>query len=175
MKFRHDESFLLFLPSLQYEIINLNLYFPTINPVPFRLEISEEDQVRRMLINSRARQKIGEDPQNQEWANDHSKFGFKMLRQMGWSQGKGLGKQENGMTSHLKISKKQINSGLGFNHDLSNNWTTHGVSFETILKRLNEDDGSMENDHVQLVETEPLKPKTTTVSKHRRSVVLYPT
>lgn len=42
---------------------------------------------------------------------DKSKYGFRMLQQMGWKEGKGLGANEDGDTTHVRISKKQDNSG----------------------------------------------------------------
>lgn len=53
------------------------------------------------------------DTQNQAWANDKSKFGYKMLQKMGWKEGKGLGLKENGMTEHLRFKKKTSAGGLG--------------------------------------------------------------
>ena len=35
-----------------------------------------------------------------------------MLSKMGWSEGKGLGAQENGTTSHVKVSKRRENLGI---------------------------------------------------------------
>jgi hypothetical protein len=34
-----------------------------------------------------------------------------MLQAMGWSEGKGLGKNEDGMASHIKVSLKANNLG----------------------------------------------------------------
>ena len=37
-----------------------------------------------------------------------------MLSKMGWSEGKGLGSNENGTTSHVKVSKRKENLGKLF-------------------------------------------------------------
>ena len=36
-----------------------------------------------------------------------------MLQKFGWTQGKGLGKNEQGQTAHIKVKQKQDNLGLG--------------------------------------------------------------
>jgi Pin2-interacting protein X1 len=40
-----------------------------------------------------------------------------MLQKMGWSEGKGLGANEDGMTDHVKITKKDDNMGTPFIRD----------------------------------------------------------
>ena len=40
-------------------------------------------------------------------------FGKKMLQKMGWSEGKGLGKSEQGVTSHVRVKKREEAVGLG--------------------------------------------------------------
>lgn len=47
---------------------------------------------------------MGPDPQNTFWANDQTRFGLKMLQKMGWTEGKGLGKYEQGQTTHVKLT-----------------------------------------------------------------------
>lgn len=43
---------------------------------------------------------------------DSNKFGQKMLERMGWKEGKGLGRNEDGLTEHVKVSYKSDNKGL---------------------------------------------------------------
>ena len=42
-----------------------------------------------------------------------SKFGEAMLKKMGWAEGKGLGKKENGDTDCFQIKRREDQSGLG--------------------------------------------------------------
>lgn len=53
------------------------------------------------------------DTRNQTWANDKSKFGYKMLQKMGWMEGKGLGVNEDGTTEHIRIRRKTTTAGVG--------------------------------------------------------------
>eukprot|EP00940_MAST-03C_sp_MAST-3C-sp2_P003252 g3252.t1 len=77
--------------------------------------------------------------QNQRWANDTSAFGFRMLQKMGWSKGKGLGKNEDGATMHVIVKKKEDSQGLGLDEDIEGTKTLmKSVNvFEDILKELN--------------------------------------
>ena len=42
-----------------------------------------------------------------------SKFGIKIMQGMGWEQGKGLGKSENGMTDCIQIKRREEGAALG--------------------------------------------------------------
>ncbi|CAM9656214.1 unnamed protein product [Ectocarpus sp. 4 AP-2014] len=78
------------------------------------------------------------DTQNQAWKNDKSKFGLKMMQKMGWTEGKGLGKNEDGVSEHVKVAKKSNNLGLGATHDSSGaaGWASAAVSFNGVLETL---------------------------------------
>lgn len=43
----------------------------------------------------------------------YSKFARTAMAKMGWSEGKGLGKKENGISKHVSVQKRQLNAGLG--------------------------------------------------------------
>ncbi len=50
---------------------------------------------------------------NQTWAEDKNKFGYRMLQKMGWSEGKGLGKNEDGIKTHVRVKRRRTQSGIG--------------------------------------------------------------
>merc|ERR1711934_1298544 len=55
---------------------------------------------------------------NKRWAQNKSGFGFRMLQKMGWSEGKGLGKNEDGEKTFVKTARRPDNEGLGIETDL---------------------------------------------------------
>ena len=69
-------------------------------------------------------------------------FGMRMLASMGWQEGKGIGKSGSGLVKHIHAKKRAVNSGIGADarSDSSGkiDWTLNAVSFETILKGLNQ-------------------------------------
>jgi len=90
------------------------------------------------LAEPRKKQRLGGDPQNVGWERDKSKFGMKMLQKMGWSEGKGLGKTEEGMTSHIKVSMKRDNGGIGAQRNAGDNWLENTSAFDALLANLNQ-------------------------------------
>eukprot|EP00659_Diplonema_papillatum_P023106 gene23106-35412_t len=80
--------------------------------------------------------KVGRhDPNNTTWSKNKNRLGFKLLEKMGWSEGKGLGKKENGTTEHVRVKAKDDNSGLGTALDVSS-WRGNTTRFEETLQRL---------------------------------------
>ena len=86
------------------------------------------------------------DTLNSAWKNDKSGFGFKMLQKMGWSEDKGLGKNETGITANIKISKREEGLGLGMDKTTdgagAKGWNQTASSFNDVLSILKESYGS---------------------------------
>ena len=51
----------------------------------------------------RRKQRVSVDPQNSAWKQNTEKFGQKIMEQMGWSEGKGLGKGKQGITENVRL------------------------------------------------------------------------
>lgn len=76
------------------------------------------------------------DTQNQAWAADKSRFGFKMLQMMGWTEGKGLGVNEDGATAHIKMKKKDNSRGIGADIGQNDRWDSTMSGFNSVLDKL---------------------------------------
>jgi Pin2-interacting protein X1 len=76
------------------------------------------------------------DTQNQAWAADKSRFGFKMLQMMGWKEGKGLGVNEDGATAHIKMKKKDNSRGIGADIGQNDRWDSTMSGFNNVLDKL---------------------------------------
>ncbi|XP_053663370.1 PIN2/TERF1-interacting telomerase inhibitor 1 [Anopheles marshallii] len=83
---------------------------------------------------------------------DSNNFGVRMLAKLGWSVGKGLGKNENGIAEPVTNAIKKNTEGVGFVGGKDDQWTQHDADFNNLLKQLNgeediaTEDGSIEND-----------------------------
>lgn len=78
------------------------------------------------------------DPNNTAWAKDKSRFGFLMLQKMGWKEGAGLGKEQQGSTEHVKVKMLEERVGLGGEVDQHVSWTIHKDNYDRILSKLKE-------------------------------------
>jgi Pin2-interacting protein X1 len=80
------------------------------------------------------------DTQNASWQNTkQTTFAYKMMQKMGWSEGKGLGKLEDGINTHVRVQKREGSLGLGAarDRDGSAGWSSTAVSFSAVLANLN--------------------------------------
>lgn len=98
-----------------------------------------------MLAEPRSRQKWSQDPRNTNWSNDTSKFGYQMLQKMGWSEGKGLGQNLTGKTSHIRVTKNGTQAGLGLKKSHDDDWISHQEDFNALLSSLNQGGGDSES------------------------------
>lgn len=65
------------------------------------------------LAGTKVKQRFGLDPRNTNWSNDTNRFGHQYMEKMGWKPGKGLGLVQHAMTTHVKVTIKEDNVGLG--------------------------------------------------------------
>ncbi|KAK7318182.1 hypothetical protein RJT34_02881 [Clitoria ternatea] len=59
---------------------------------------------------------------------------FRLMKQMGWEEGEGLGKDKQGIKGHVRVKNKQDTIGIGV--DKPNPWAFDTTQFDNILKRL---------------------------------------
>lgn len=81
------------------------------------------------------------DTQNAAWVNEKG-FGFKMMQKMGWCEGKGLGKGEDGMTQHIKLKKKDNNLGIGAEVGQHDRWFSVTNNYDKLLEKLAQSEDS---------------------------------
>lgn len=105
------------------------------------------------LAGTKVKQRFGLDPRNTNWSNDTDRFGHQYLEKMGWQPGKGLGLVDHAMTSHVKVSIKTDNTGLGSKlakkrkNDEFDSGECAGLDvFQRILGRLNGKEEQINNE-----------------------------
>uniref|UniRef100_A0AC34R1T0 G-patch domain-containing protein n=1 Tax=Panagrolaimus sp. JU765 TaxID=591449 RepID=A0AC34R1T0_9BILA len=92
-----------------------------------------------ILAAPRYKKKIAPDPQNLKWKNDDNKIGQKMMEKMGWKDGKGLGKDEQGMKNNIKLKANYTQKGLKCGEEEVNvdkTWMSHHDEFSVLLEKL---------------------------------------
>ena len=71
--------------------------------------------------------------------SDSVDIGRHLLQKDGWHSGKGLGKNEDGSTSHVKTSRKDNVRGIGYDGAIEQTgYSAQSVGFADILRRVNE-------------------------------------
>ncbi|XP_076284629.1 uncharacterized protein LOC143211094 [Lasioglossum baleicum] len=126
-----------------------------------------------MLAEPRRKQKWALNPRGKQWSEDSNKFGQKMLEKMGWTSGKGLGANEQGMTEHVRVSFKNDAAGIGYKNDnLDKAWTEHQDGFNSFLQQLqkSQDDNVVQ---VEEVKTDTSGNSLELKSKQSRARVHY--
>ncbi|XP_076168422.1 uncharacterized protein LOC143147226 [Ptiloglossa arizonensis] len=124
-----------------------------------------------MLAEPRRKQKWNLNPRGKQWSEDSNKFGQKMLEKMGWTSGKGLGANEQGMTEYVRVAFKNDVTGIGFKKDnLDKAWTEHQDGFNDFLQELQR---SQNNNVASEVKSELSGKSLELKSKHSRARVHY--
>ncbi|KAG8187018.1 hypothetical protein JTE90_019228 [Oedothorax gibbosus] len=74
-------------------------------------------------------------PRGNLWANDEGGVGRRLLQRMGWREGRGLGRGEDGPTSPLRPTIVRGNAGLGFTEKLP--FVKESHAYDSVLENLN--------------------------------------
>lgn len=104
-----------------------------------------------MLAERRQKQKWSLNPRGKWWTEDSNKFGQKMLEKMGWTKGKGLGINEQGITEYLNVPYKKDTAGIGYNKNVDI-WMEHQEKFTYFLQQLHGNEN--QNTEIQKLERE---------------------
>jgi len=91
-----------------------------------------------LLAGPRKKQYLPLDPRNKRWQNESDKIGKRLLEKCGWNQGKGLGRQEQGITDALSLKTTVDNHGVGFSAKDAEVWIQHSEDFSQILSALHQ-------------------------------------
>lgn len=127
-----------------------------------------------MLAEPRRKQKWTLNPRGKHWSEDSNKYGQRMLEKMGWTTGKGLGVNEQGMTEHVRVSLKNDTAGVGFKmEDLDKAWTEYQEGFNDLLQELQKCQNSGSDDVVEIPSEAPNKRSLEMKSKQSRVRVHY--
>jgi len=86
---------------------------------------------------------------------------FRLMKEMGWEEGQGLGKHKQGIKEHVKVKKKQDTTGVGVDK-AANNWTFNTTEFDNILKKLKVQVAGSEDGEANRKKQEVKKTETTT-------------
>ena len=90
------------------------------------------------LAETKFKRRIGDDPNNKNWSADKNGLGYRLLRKMGWTDGKGLGANLDGATKHVQFTACKDNLGIGAELNYEDKWIEQTASFDDLLKKLND-------------------------------------
>jgi len=88
-------------------------------------------------------ERIGNDPRNLTWSDDKSRFSYKHMTNLGWSDSSGIGGCDlSGNPNHIAVARKFDNGGIGMararkdGDDQAAGAGPAGRGFDDVLKRL---------------------------------------
>ncbi|KAL7188980.1 hypothetical protein ACSBR1_038778 [Camellia fascicularis] len=73
---------------------------------------------------------------------------FRLMKQMGWEEGEGLGKDNQGIKGHVRVKNKRDTAGIGVD-EAKKNWAFDTTQFDNILKRLKVQSTEINDEAVQ--------------------------
>ncbi|ESL09623.1 hypothetical protein TRSC58_02654 [Trypanosoma rangeli SC58] len=77
-----------------------------------------------------------DDPNGTRWSKSENNIGKSMLKRSGWTEGSGLGRNQEGVASHIKTRRKDGVMGVGYEGGVQEAWSTQSVGFADVLSRI---------------------------------------
>ena len=77
-----------------------------------------------------------------------SAYGMRIMKKYGWTEGKGLGAEEDGDTLCIQVKRREVGRGIGAETDKSggDNWDDWWSGcFNEVASKIKVDDGNMSN------------------------------
>ncbi|XP_047328189.1 G-patch domain-containing protein 1-like [Impatiens glandulifera] len=105
---------------------------------------------------------------------------FRLMKQMGWEEGEGLGKDKQGIKGYVRVKNKQDTNGIGV-EEAKKSWGFDTSQFDSILKRLNvqakesNDEGTIKIDKINDAQDETKEDKEPKESKVINNIVVKTT
>ncbi|CAH9089782.1 unnamed protein product [Cuscuta epithymum] len=93
---------------------------------------------------------------------------FRLMKQMGWEEGEGLGKEKQGIKGYVRVKNKQDTAGIGTEEP--NNWAFDTTQFDSILKRLKVQVTEMKKDEVSGNDEMPVREETENSQNSKETV-----
>ncbi|CCW71178.1 unnamed protein product [Phytomonas sp. Hart1] len=76
------------------------------------------------------------DPNGSRWSTSEKNFGKALLKKSGWIEGSGLGRDHDGIATHIKSVRKDDTTGIGYKAGVHETWNTQSVGFADVLDRI---------------------------------------
>ncbi|XP_037288384.2 uncharacterized protein LOC119181285 isoform X2 [Rhipicephalus microplus] len=83
-------------------------------------------------------------------------YSERLMKKMGWTEGKGLGKNENGSPDFIRPKVKVNTKGIGFT-GVDDRWIEHQEAFDSLLGNLNDGNPAAKEDKLISVEERAFK------------------
>ncbi|KAL8040909.1 hypothetical protein ABFX02_10G130800 [Erythranthe guttata] len=100
---------------------------------------------------------------------DRSSAAFRLMKQMGWEEGEGLGKEKQGIKGYVRVKNKQDTLGIGT--EKPNAWAFDTTQFDSILKKLKVQAVTINNDEVDEKDEEKVAEKSSPLKDKEEAAV----
>ena len=116
---------------------------PRPRPSPARDAAPARARRRRMKTDAAPAAAAPDAPKTLYQGVERDGFGMRLLTRLGWREGRGLGKNQDGIARHIHARKRQVGTGVGADarNDASGanavDWTMNTVAFDDVLRSLN--------------------------------------